>query len=372
MTAATLPAVAVCAWAALALLVLAPRCVEGASDFLARRDSQNESQQLNRSSGYPSSTKAENLTDMSDADHPVDPAEAKYHMEEAEEMDEEDEQDLDFEEALEEQGNHTEYRSVIDNISHNLIGFSINRRRREDGNCLYKKAREAVGKWQGSAKNKYQYGPIPKTNPSKFVTDCSGFVGWVLTYGKAPCGQALYKEFLQKGKRSTSGKVFAKDFYWAIDRQTSRKWDKISEAKNILPGDILVYRIVDDRGYPVHGSGIDSGHIFIALRKPKPAFDECQYGDWAGKVKRYKLEIADATKKAHYKPDTRITNGCKKDCGIGKGYLYLYVKKSDDKLVAVSNGFPASVSRGREAEHFTCPPAKNVKRHQYTIGRIAE
>jgi len=312
---------------------------------------------------------AADSTGLTHVDSTVSEEEEVEEPEEEEEEQDEEEQNKEEEQNEEEDGHQEQDESLA---SSSIVAFNtINRRRRSGGNCLYKAARKAIRKWKcrapGSATRrrtaKYAYRPIPSRNPSTFETDCSGFIGWAIKFGPgSPCGQGLFREFQRKSgqvfagpnRRRRNSKVYAKGYYIAIT-QESRRWVEIQEPRYIKPGDLVVYRIIGA------GAGKDTGHIFIAMDTAH--FVDAACPDNSG-VKRYRLRIADSTKNTHYAPDTRISNGCRRFGGIGRGSIFLYA--INNRLVGISNGFKANPRDSK------CPPQDNVDSHQYAIGRITE
>merc|ERR1712060_259468 len=162
------------------------------------------------------------------------------------------------------------------------------------------------------------------------------------------------------------------------DTTMLRKWVRVPGLEDVQPGDLVMYRISCQQ----EGGANDSGHIMFVLEKPTYVDKvKCQ----GTQYHRYKLKIADASKKFHF-GDTRSkcsgdrygTVPTKKDlrklgCGVGEGWIYAWArtcptggcKKEEGKrraIVAVQL-FPGKAST-------KCFPSKNKKCHNYRIGRF--
>jgi hypothetical protein len=145
-------------------------------------------------------------------------------------------------------------------------------------------------------------------------------------------------------------------------------------------GDIVVYKI--DPNCEQSDNRADTGHIMFVLEHNKNPSGECQKGDVT--YVRYKLKIADASKKSHFgdgsKKDSR--DACRNSgrwdatppnlgCGIGSGWVYAWALKCTKsdwskcvQTIQAMQMFQNSTATPK------CPPKRNLQCHKYRVGRI--
>jgi len=247
-----------------------------------------------------------------------------------------------------------------------------------------------VSPWS-SSQTAYKYVPVdvhPSKRlalPTKLVTDCSGFVSWVIQQGCGRKGRALYKRLwaLSKEKRDSGGvkQVRAKGFYYALTSgKGGRDWRLQERLTSAQHGDLLVYRIKHElSGCSSHGGQLvgDTGHIMIVTGEPFRDTHPKTAQQCPG-LKRYKLKVADSSKVIHWAgkyekdsrascEDTRFFNS-KPGCGVGTGWIYAWADRRG-RLVAVALRPPAGKAHDRVGR--ACPPSQNQRCHAYAIGRLS-
>ncbi len=192
-----------------------------------------------------------------------------------------------------------------------LMGISL------FANPIYLKTIEVLSNLKHTEYKHYRDGFIV-TKDTLFV-DCSGFVDFIIK----SIDKNLYKKMLQKSQHSCY-RVLATDYVYFFKHHAFKEFKTIALVKEIQKGDIIAYKLYNgvfikkcQNGKIIYLTKClknkyhkcirrqNTGHVFIALSKPK----------------RYKnkwiLKVADSTTHLH-KNDSRIHNG------VGSGYIFLY------------------------------------------------
>jgi len=274
-------------------------------------------------------------------------------------------------------------------------------RRLDRTECIFKQAKKALSRvepWRASeTKYAYKYLDLSVANPRKLETDCSGFVSWVIATG---CGKKYIQQIWEDPSTSSKeawkpsqigtrrsawpsvvARVRAGGFYEAFKGMGNGngKWTIVKDVSKISHGDLLTYQIKRTGSYKLsngqtkdcakqEGDSTDTGHIMIVMGKAYPAaeFGTCKIGRKT--LTRYRMMIADSSKKAHFNgknsKDTRAlcSNG---HCGVGAGFVYVWADASG-KLEAL--GLRPSSTTGQKGTK--CPPKRNQNCHNYVVGRL--
>lgn len=303
-----------------------------------------------------------------------------------------------------------------------VTSMAVTTAQTDTNRCIMRLTNKAIGRvnpWM-SSRTAYDYKPMEidlnkrLAMPNKLVTDCSGFVSWVIRQGCGTAGRKTYEKIWNLGDRQCwarrrnhvrakcrgqnprpRDRVRAKDFYTAFARGSVRRrqgWRKVKKVTDIQKGDLLVYQIDKTKSWTPKGRnertcGLDknnkkvkdSGHIMIIVGNlfpsPRPKMAVNCNGD---KLIRYKVKIADSSKVIHWsgksKHDSRMA--CRKTrffsklpgCGVGTGWIYVWGYDSSDRLKAVSMQPPRKNAKKRVGPR--CPPNRNAACHKYAIGRL--
>merc|ERR1711972_803811 len=215
--------------------------------------------------------------------------------------------------------------------------------------------------------------------PRRLVTDCSGFVSWVIRQGCGQKGRDVYDKLWAKSAktpetwrgRNKQPRIRAIGFYNAFTHDGGGRWSSPQALTDARKGDMLVYTIDKSihkckslNGRPVK----DSGHIMIIVGIP---FRDAYPGNTArcSGLTRYKFKVVDSSKAMHYAgrhdTDSRMRCFRKKTfgkktyfdklpgCGVGTGWIYAWTH---------SNGTIASVGLR--------PPADNPLQSMHHAGHM--
>ncbi len=127
-------------------------------------------------------------------------------------------------------------------------------------------------------------------------TDCSGLVGALFRYS-----YGYTKEDLRHWLQRPSGRGIS--FFEAVSHD--RGFRRIEQVQDILPGDILTYKLPPGAG--------NYGHVMIVNEKPRQI-----------EQRRWAVGIIDCTGKGHGTTDSRYLGDNRYHSGIGKGDVCIY------------------------------------------------
>jgi len=189
-------------------------------------------------------------------------------------------------------------------------------------------------------------------------------------------GNTARRRFQQRVKAADYESAFRVGPVKAADRG---RWTRVNKLTDARPGDIFVYAITREKAGCGSG-GSDSGHVMFVMdapfKSPHPSPASCSRG-----YTRYKMRIADSSKKfrwAHNRVlDTR--SKCKDSsrfggdpgCGVGAGWIYLWVSTTTNKIASISMNPPKDNIAAEGKNTRSCPPASNMKCHRYALGRLS-
>ncbi|KKP24190.1 MAG: hypothetical protein SZ59_C0002G0036 [candidate division TM6 bacterium GW2011_GWF2_28_16] len=174
--------------------------------------------------------------------------------------------------------------------------------------------------------------------------NCSGFISSIIKknspehydYIKDNMNKKLWNDSIEKGKKLKSSELKfgewdpsprpqALDFYNAFEKE-NKYWEKISDIKNILPGDVIV------KGYKKAKALENTGHVMLVYALPE------YLGKW-DKNKNYsvyKILIIDSSKTCS-NPCTRKIFTNFNNTGIGACYIYILADNKGKFLGYVKN-----------------------------------
>ncbi len=150
----------------------------------------------------------------------------------------------------------------------------------------------------------YQHKTQVDENRGVYRFDCSGLVAYVLK--KAAAGH--YSQI----PHANPYRPYAKDFYDFFASlppggRPAGQWCRIDALEDAGPGDILAYKYTPD----VRRRRKNTGHVMIITAAPRLQPNG-----------EYRVDVIDAASTPHGN-DTRA--GCRQNCGVGRGQLWLGV-----------------------------------------------
>jgi len=157
----------------------------------------------------------------------------------------------------------------------------------------------------------------------KITTDCSGFVSYIIE-SIAP---KHYESVSQMSHRSyPHASTYAAFFQQLPNDAPLDGWLKISDYKNLQPGDIIAWHTINEPGTKSH----NGGHVMIVARRPNQPANENFHGQ---NIRYTEIYVIDSSSIEHFPPQTLppLAHQNYRD-GIGKGMIRLMLNNNNNVI----------------------------------------